>query len=304
MDFNLYNYPSDGKLITNVEEIKIHTLNPNRGISLLKNGLLVSSYDESVNKFAGLEGTAFLTSHSLTILYQEEYIPVSFLTFYFYTKSKYYSKNSEYIKFSTEHESDSKRDYVNDRNSFIAENVPKNSIILIDGPLIGGQMSSYTYRLNKALLDKNVIPIFFVKNSSSNLVVDNVRELNGRYNSDIHWAFETLRGGQRTNLFKYEDQTVRNNSKIFCYMKSFDVSPQRIEFHTETFEKYKQNINDIFNLIHYLTLVQGDHKNPQVRTIYVAEKYARETLKLINLTNLMKGLGITSTMNQERFGWS
>lgn len=304
MDFNLYNYPSEGKLITNIEEIKTYPLDPNRGISLLKNGLLISSYDESVNKFSGLEGTAFLTSHSLTILYQDEYIPVSYLTFYFYTRSKDYTENSEYIKYSTEPEADSKRDYVNDRNSFIVENVPENSIILIDGPLIGGQMSSYTYKLNKALLDKNVIPIFFVKNSSSNLVVDNVRELNRRYNSDIHWAFKVLKPGQRTNLFKYEDQTVRNNSKIFCYLKSFDISPQRIEFHADTFEKYKLNINEILDLIHYLSLVQGDYENPQVRTIAVAEKYARETLKLINLTSLMKKLGITSTMNQERFGWS
>jgi hypothetical protein len=50
-------------------------------------------------------------------------------------------------------------------------------------------------------------------------------------------------------------------------------------------------------------LAQGDLKNPQIRSIAIAEKYARATLRLLNLPQMMKELGITPTMNQERFAW-
>jgi hypothetical protein len=52
-----------------------------------------------------------------------------------------------------------------------------------------------------------------------------------------------------------------------------------------------------------LLLVQGDFKNPQIRSISIAEKYARATLKLMNVNQIMKKSGIVPTMNQERFGW-
>jgi hypothetical protein len=43
--------------------------------------------------------------------------------------------------------------------------------------------------------------------------------------------------------------------------------------------------------------------NPQVRSIAVAEAFARTTLKLVNFEQIMKELGIIPTMNQERFAW-
>lgn len=302
MDFHLYSYPQNGVLVSKVEDIKPYKLNPKNGEKLANSGITICAYDESINKYLGLEGIAYLTSHSLIVHYKEEYFPLNYLTFYFYTRAKAYSDESDVIKYSTSIEIDSKKDYIKDRNEFIINNTPNNSILFVDGPLIGGDVSAHTLNLNNKLLEKNIIPLFFVKNSSSNLVTDHIEELKNKYNSDLHWAYNFLEKGEKTNLFQYVDAYNSNHSKIFCYIKAFDVSPQRVELHTKTFEKYTDKIPVIFDLIYYLLLVQGDLKNPQIRSISIAEKYARATLKLINITQIMKKAGIVPTMNQERFG--
>lgn len=301
INFSLYGYPMNGKLVSEVEKFQKVKLDPIRGRKLFENGVNICGYDESINKFLGLEGTAYLTSHCLTIHDDFDYIPINLLTFYFYTRAEALSSRSHYIKFSEDPEIDSKKDYILDRKKFLVENVPKNSILFIDGPLIGGQMSSYTIELNHLLLKKDVIPIFFVKNSNSNLVTNNIIELNKMYNSDMHWSYKFLNNGERTSLFRYVDQHNDNYAKIFCYIKGFNVSPQRIEIDINTFEKHSDIIINLFDIIYYLLLAQGNLKNPQIRTIAIAEKYARSTLKLINLVDTMKYLGITPTINQERF---
>lgn len=242
MDFQLYTYPPNGTLVTNVEEIKSYKLDSKKGETLSKTGTTICAYDESINKFSGLEGTAFVTSHSLVIHHEKEFLPSNLLTFYFYTRAKTYTKKSKFIRFSHDPETDSKIDYVKDRTDFIINNTPGNSIVFIDGPLIGGQVSTYTIALNEGLLKKNCIPIFFVKNSSSNLVTDNIQELKGNYNSDMHWAYRILKKGERTNFFRYVDKHTGRNAKLFCYLKGFDVSPQRVEFHLNTYEKFKDQI--------------------------------------------------------------
>ena len=256
-----------------------------------------------MNKFEGLEGTAYLTSHSMIIHGETDFIPVSFLTFYFYTRSTVLSEGSGYIKYSEDVETDSKRDYITDRELLLGANVPENSIIFIDGPLIGSQMTKYTLDLNNLLLKKGIIPIFFVKNSNSNLVIDNIESLKRKYNSDMHWAYSTLKEGERTNFFEYKDKTNPKFAKVFCYLKAFDVSPSRVEIDVQTFKKYSSSIDKILDVVYYLLIVQGDLRNPQIRSIAIAEKYARATLKLINFSKMMKDLGITPTMNQERFAW-
>lgn len=301
INFSLYGYPMNGKLITEVEKFQKIKLNPIRGQKTYESGISICGYDESINKFLGLEGTAYLTSHCLLIHDDLDYVPINLLTFYFYTRSEALSGRSHYIKFSGDPELDSKKDYIIDRKKFLVDNVPESSILFIDGPLIGGQMSSYTIELNDLLLKKDVIPIFFVKNSNSNLVTDNISELNKTYNSDMHWSYKFLNNGERTSLFRYVDQYNDNYAKIFCYIKGFNVSPQRIEIDISTFEKYSDVIINLFDIIYYLLLAQGNLKNPQIRTISIAEKYARSTLKLINLIETMKYLGITPTINQERF---
>lgn len=304
MDFHLDTSSQNGEVVSKVEDIKSYKLSDKNGAKLAQSKRTLCAYDESINSYLGLEGTAYLISHSLIVHYKEEYLPLNYLTFYFYTRAEIYSKESNVIKYSTNIEVDSKKDYVNDRNQFIIENTPSNSIIFIDGPLFGGDVNFQAFQLNEKLLEKNVIPLFFVKNSYSSMATDHIEELKGKYNSDLHWAYNFLRRGERTNLFKYTDQDNEiNYSKLFFYIKVFDRSPQRVEFHTKTFEKYRNEIPEIFDLIYYLLLVQGDLKNPQIRTISIAEKYARATLKLINVNQIMKKSGIVPTMNQERFGW-
>jgi hypothetical protein len=302
IDFSRYGYPQEGALISSVEDFGKIKLDCNEGERLF-NSALVCAYDESVDKFEGLQGTAYLTSHSMIIHGANDYIPVSLLTFYFYTRSSLLSRDSKYIKYSEEPEADSNRDYIVDRRKLLTENVPENSIIFIDGPLIGGNLATATIDLNKSFVAKGIVPICFVKNSNSNLLTDNIAELKGRYNSDMHWAYSFLEAGERTSLFRYTDGVNPNLTKIFCYMKAFDVSPQRIELDMMTYSKYSSHVNDLFDLAYYLLLAQGDLRNPQIRSIAVAEKYARTTLRLINFEQMMKDLGITPTMNQGRFAW-
>ncbi|WXG44264.1 MAG: DNA double-strand break repair nuclease NurA [Promethearchaeati archaeon SRVP18_Atabeyarchaeia-1] len=305
MDFNSYLFPpQNGKLVTNIEEPRSFDLDAGGGQDLLKEGIPICAYDESMSKFSSLEGTAFVVSHSLVIHRKDDYVPSCYLTLNFYTRSKTFTENSKLLKYSDNPEQSSKLDYVRDRTELLLRSAPSNSIVFIDGVLIGGQLSSYTIRMNEELLRRNIIPIFFVKNSASNLVTDHIDGLVGRYNSDMHWAYTSLKPGQRTSFFQYQDARNTANAKLFCYLKAFEISPQRVEFHVSTFKKYGKKMSALMDLAYYLMLVQGDLSNPQIRPIAVAEKYARETLRLVDLDKLMRRLGITSTVNQERFGWS
>lgn len=302
LDFKNYGFPSNGELVISAEQMKSSTLDPKNG-QVCSDSMAICAYDESVNKFQGLEGTAFLTSHSLVVHGNFDYVPVSLLTFYFYTRSSVLSNGSSYVKYSVDLETDSKIDYIQDRENLLIDNIPKNSVAFIDGPLIGSQMTKHTIDLNNALLSRGVIPIFFVKNSDSNLVTENLPGIKGKFNSDLHWAYSILRVGERTNFFEYRAQDNKSFAKMFCYLKAFDVSPQRIEIDVNTFQKNIDIIENIMDLIYYLLIVQGDLKNPQIRSIAIAEKYARAALQLINFDKMMKDLGITPTMNQERFAW-
>jgi hypothetical protein len=301
IDFSKFGY-QEGTLVTCVEDFGKKSLDAKHGQNIC-NSVLVSAYDESINKFEGLQGTAFLTSHSLVIHGLSDYIPVSFLTFYFYTRALLLSQGSIYIRHSEEPDVDSKKDYIEDRKNLLSKNVPDNSVLFIDGPLIGGNLADATIKLNNQLASKGIIPICFAKNSNSNMVTDNITLLKGKYNSDMHWAYSFLKAGERTNLFRYSDKINPKLTKIFCYIKAFDLSPQRVEFDLRTYGKYASNIDDFLDLAYYLLLAQGDLKNPQIRSIAVAEKFARATLKLINFEQMMKELGITPTMNQERFAF-
>jgi len=309
VNFSSYDIPQDGERLSTIEKLGRTKLDAEAGQSLC-NKMLLCAYDESIDKFQGLQGTGYLTSHSLVLHGIDDYIPMNLLTFYFYTRSGVLSHGSANIRHSEDPDADSKKDYVQDRSEFLIDNVPEESLIFIDGPLVGRQMTRYTLDLSESLMNKNVVPIFSVKNSTSNMVTDNVLALKDKYNSDMHWAYSYLKEGERTNFFKYTDQSDETRAragkaftKIFCYLKAFNVSPSRIEIDVKTFEKHKKSVEAWMDLAYYLLVAQGDLKNPQVRSIAVAEKYARATLNLINFPHLMKELGITPTMNQERFAW-
>jgi hypothetical protein len=293
---------SQNTIVDVIESINRYDLDPKNGNEVSK-VLSFSGYDESKYKFLTLEGIAHLTTHSLVTYAEKDLFPVSQLTFYFYTKSNKIINISDYIKYSEDPESDSNRDYAEDRSKFIETFSLSNTILFIDGPIIGGNITSYTINLVDYLHKNNIIPIFFVKNSDSNLVVDNISSLKNEYNSDLHWSYHFLNQGQRSNLFVYTDQNNTKNTKYFCYIKPFNsVTTQRIEFHPDTYKLYQDNFEEIFNLIYYLMIVHGEKSNPQIRPIAVAERYARETMHLINSDTLLRSSSLIQTMDQTRFG--
>ncbi len=285
-----------------LEDLKAIKLDAERGQDFLHKGPSLSAYDESIQKFNALEGTAYITSHSLVLLGQTDYVPLNFITFYFYTRADEYTKKSILIKKSDNAEVDSKKDYISDRTTFLVENTPENSLLFIDGPLMGGQVIDQTVDMNIQLENRNILPIFIVKNSGSNMVTQKIKDLRGKFNSDLHWCHKFIPQGMRTNFFEFRDPTNKRHSKVFCYMKAYAGSPQRIEIYPNFYKRFEKKIDQIMDLVYYLLVLQGNKNDPQLRLISVAEKFARSTLKLFNLKKLMKEVGITATMNQERFG--
>jgi len=300
LNFENLTFPSEGK-IKLIEDLRSIKLNEKNGQKIGKEYLL-SGYDESKLKYFSLEGSAYFTAHSLVIASKQEYMPVNYLSFYFYTRSQKIKENSSYITHSEDHSADSNRDYAIDRSNFLNKWAVDNSVLFVDGPLIGGQITSYTLDLVEKVHKKGIIPIFFVKNSDSNLVTDNILELRNKFNSDMHWSYNQLKPGERTNFVMYADEHNPKNAKIFCYLKAFNLSPQRIELHIDTYTNYRNKIEDIMDMIYFLLLVHGDKKNPQIRPIAIAEKYARDILRMADTYNLIKTSGLIPTMNQERFG--
>lgn len=300
-DFKLMLFPNSGNLVSSIDDIKPVKLNVENGYKWIKSEYPILAYDESIQNFLALEGSAYLFSHTLVIHAEEDYIPSIYVSFYFFTRAKSILDKSKYILESDNPSVDSKAIYARERTDFICNIVPENSIILIDGPLIGGQISSITIDMNRRLLEKNVIPIFIVKNSTSNLVTQYIESLKDLYNSDMHWCYNALKKGERTSYFSYIDKYNRENGKIFCYLKPFNVSPQRIEVHIQTFNKYHKYMNGLMDMIYYLIIAQGDLKNPQVRSIAIAEKFARESLRLFNFQLLMRKIGLKPTINESRF---
>lgn len=270
-----------------------------------KDRAAIAAYDESIAKFYALEGAAYFTSHCVVFLEKSLYAPINQLTMYFYTKSQEIHERSPFIRLSDNIATDSELDYYNDRiqllKSALLDNELDNSILLIDGPLIAGDAyTSYIEEYQK-FTDRGILPIFFVKNSDSSLVINNDETMKKKYNSDLHWSNNILKPGTATNFFKYIDPYNERNTKTFCYLKAFDcTSPVRIEIPTSAYVKNERSLSSVLNLIYYLILVQGDRRNPQARPIAVAEKYARSTLKLVNFEKLMRSSGLQPTMNENR----
>lgn len=299
-DFSSAPFPQMGNVVA-IEPLGAHDLDAKNGMQVAK-AYLFSAYDESKMKYEALEGSAFFTSHAITMAAAGDYLPVAQLSLHFYTKSRVISSESSHLTYSEDLVADSTLDYVTERNSFLLEWSPENSLLFIDGPLIGGNYSSYTVSLVESLHKKQIIPIFFVKNSGSTLVTTYIPGLNGQFNSDMHWSYKFLKRGQRTSFFSYVDGHNSKNAKAFCYLKAFDLSPQRIEIHLNTYLGFRDRINDLMDLAYYLILVQGSYKNPQIRPIAVSEMYAREVLRFSNSYQLIKASGLTPVLNQERFG--
>jgi hypothetical protein len=307
MGSNSYEAESDFDLeygeyeLEGITDLLAVSLNPINGEQLNKKIDLLLGYDESILSFSSLEGVGVLTSHTLVKLGETDYLPSSLISFHFYTRSRKISEGKTPIKPIENISEAINKDYSFERGKFIIDNVPNNSILFIDGPLIGKNLSYSTVQLSNQLLERNILAIFIVKNSSSNMVTNKIASLKGIYNSDLHWAFTHLKCGQRTNFFMYRDKIHHDFAKFFCYMKPFEKSPQRIEIHPNVYEKFKDNIGDIMDLIYYYYLLNGTGKNQQMRLIAIAEKFARKTIALFDLKKILKYTGVTPTVNEERF---
>ncbi len=266
----------------------------------------ICAYDESLVRISSLEGAGFFIPHTLILMDKERYLPLVYLTFNFYTKSKRIANGNNSLSLAQDTpELESKRQYITDRAKILTNNVPSSSLLLIDGPLIGGQITEYNLQLNEALASKDIITVFIVKNSDSSLVINKSPDLRGQFNSDFEWAFKTLEVGERTPFVKYIDLTdpTGRRNKVFTYMKAFRSPPIRLELHETTFLKYFNLMDKIVDAVYFLLLAQGDPKNPQPRPIAIAEKYAREVLKMIPFDEIISKTGIIPTMNYTRFGW-
>jgi hypothetical protein len=292
---------TDSGKISNLEEIRGYKLDVLSGCAEASK-FPFSSYDESWIKYAALEGLAYFTAHSLVVNGDNEYVPVALITFNFYTRSKAIIEKSSYIKYAADPTVEYTRDYIKDKVNFLLEFAPSHSLLFIDGPLISGDLYTIMVDATDKFLQKDIIPIHFVKNSNSNIVTSNIDSLSGQYHSDMHWLNTLLRPGERSCFFKYEDQINKKNTKIFCYIKAFDSSPQRIEFYTSTYLTYIDSVSQIMDLILYLLFVQGSKTNPQLRTIAIAEAYARSVLRSIDINKYFKEAKISPTLNQVRFG--
>ena len=298
-------YQTQGKVSCLDTKITNYKLNPNNGSKKAKIGEIVA-YDESIQKFQCLEGSAYYVCHSIVLMSDKSprYVPASYVTFNFYTTAEQVAQNTKLKMCEKNIEREFNKDTEIDKIDFLVENVPAGSILLIDGPLIAGDY--YTYMIDKIdnFIAKGIIPIFFVKNSSSNLVIENIPELRAKYNSDLHWSFKELDEGERSSFFRFTDLHAPKNSKMFCYLKGFrKASPQRVEFHVPTFANLESNkqLDDIMDLIYYLVLAQGNPNDPQVRPIAIAEMFAKESLKVLNIMKMLeRSSWMQATMNQAR----
>lgn len=290
---------SGGK-IQKIEEKDKYQVNLVTKLKAPENRAIVA-YDESIQKYSALEGCAYVTSHSLVKMDDRDYCNFNLISLYFITSAIKFHRMNKFVIYSTDPEAEYKKLYASERTQLLYEKIPEHSIAFIDGPIFGGQLTGYNKRLNKLLLSKDIIPVFFVKNSNSRLVIESDPALKDSYNSDFHWAYSLLSLGERTSLFIYTDQVAKENQKVFCYFMGMPNFPQRIEFHIETYKKYCKIMPELFELIYYLIAINGNHKNPQLRPIVIAEKYAREALKCVNISERLKTFWIIPTINQQRF---
>jgi hypothetical protein len=262
----------------------------------------IYAYDESVQNYQALEG-ALLFCSSSTIKMESKYtFNLSVQPFFLTAMKKFSNSVSEDIRFAENAAEERNLIMVNAKIASILDSVEPHSIVLIDGPLIGGNASTYMENMDETLRENDCIPLYFVKNSDSRLVIDTNKKLAFEFNSDFHWSACELKPGSRSPFFKYTAEGAKQHTKVFTYLKALYGFPERVEMHTLTYEKYRSLVPSFMSLLSYFYIVQGDRTNPQVRPIAVAEKYAREGLRILNIPALLSKIGFRPTINQVRFG--
>jgi len=302
-------YPEDGEefidpnlsagRVEQLEEEMVRTLDIKSGMDFSRMGITIAAYDESIQRYSSMEGKAVFTAHAIVIPRIEDYAAITYLTAYFYTKSE---EIGRIAGFTTIKDGNMEPSYDKLMDElYLMQEVPPDTVLFIDGPLIAGDVYTTMISEQKRFKEKNIVPVFFVKNSNSNLILDYTNITKNRYNSDMHWASSILKAGQRTSFFRYTDAVNERNTKVFCYLKFFSSrSPVRVEFFTDIYRSYSGLINSIMDLVLYMLICQGNPKNTQIRPIAIAEMYAREIVKIVNVKEIMRKSGVTSTMNEER----
>lgn len=284
--------------------------------ALKKSQFVISGYDESIFQYRSLEGTLNAYAHCINSLTQslDEYEPIIYLSLGFYTASRLLIEANPDIGGMIHHvngdsESQSTNEGDKERFEFLLNHSTPNSILFVDGPIFTGASTGYNYDLSSHRLPKkNCFPVFLVKNSSSSIIND---KYSLGYNNDLHWAFNLLRARERTAYFSYTSQTESGampRSKVFCYIKpGTDLSPCRLEMSRNIFNFFSETKIQGDNLLGLVEktiihqfLLNGLHRNTQVRIIEIAEKYAREALKSTHIYQLADQFGLTATMNEAR----
>jgi len=277
-----------------------YSLNP------AENGLMkqwnIYGYDESTQDYRALEGDLMFCSSSVIEIEDKYVFNLTVLPYFVTSMKKFSGRQDEEIRFTENPTKERNVIMVKSKTEAILESAESGSIIFIDGPLVGGMASSYMTKMDDALRKIDCIPLYFVKNSDSRLLIENDRQLSNEFNSDFHWAAHRLKECSRSPFFKYTDRHNPRNSKVFAYLKALAGMPERVEMHALTYEKYASLLPSLMNLIAYFYVVQGDYTNPQVRPVAIAEKYAREGLRILNIPVLLLRLGFRPTINQVRFG--
>jgi hypothetical protein len=275
-----------------VSQISIHDLKGNHGE-------ILSAYDESILELNSLEGKVRCVSHCCILLANDEYIPSAYVSLKFFTKSNIIEAKatiySDIIR-TNDLSKSINEEYINERAYFLSKAAPVSSLIFIDGSMFSGAATAGNFVLVDKLLKSNCRPIFFVKNSESTIITENFSFAKG-YNSDLHWAYSSLKVGEYSQIFAYKSPDGRE--KAMCFIKIFEKSPVRVEFPLKAFEEGLYP-DEIFEIIYYQYLANGSTNNVQPRIIQIAEMYAREVLQSTNLYTEIERMGLTKSMNETR----
>lgn len=284
-------------------------------VLLRESKYVLSGYDESIFQYSSLEGVLRAYAHCINHLSkdQSDYVPIILLSLGFYTSSSRLieaNHNIGGIIHKSAGRDDSELAHYGDKERFdflMSHSLP-DSLLFVDGPIFTGASTGWNFELSQKLPEKNCLPIFIVKNSTSDII--NQKYSLG-YNNDLHWAYQELPEYSRTPYFRYVSEMQGGGArrvKIFCYLKTAENhSPCRLEMSEHVFNILKQQSDSEYTTLELIEMtmlhqfiLNGLKRNNQVRIIEIAEMYARDALKSTHIYQLAEEFGLTATMNESR----
>jgi len=304
-DYSSEEYISNGKSEIKILDDRFINLNPPK-TSLLHSGKikLLAGYDESILELNSLQGQLRCVSHVCCLQSEQAYTPVGYLSLKFFTKSLIIQEKSTPTSdiILTKDISKSINDnYHSERITFLQEYLPESSLVFIDGAIFSGANTSYNFKMCDEFKYRGITPLFFVKNSESELVKQSF-DFAKDYNNDLHWANSILNVKQRSQVFHYISDGDLNRSMIFTYIKVFENrSPIRIEMPYSNYSSLELDFEEMLDFVCFQYYANGSTSNIQPRIIQISELYAREILKSTGIYQEVEKLGLTKIMNEVRF---